>query len=74
METQKWLHIVSFSLVIIGGLNWGLFGLFGYDIIDELLGGFPTVAEVIYTLVGAASVYLLVTHIKECKTCSSVAK
>ena len=74
METQKWLHIVSFTLVIVGALNWGLFGLFNFDLIEAIFSGVPVVAEIIYTLVGVAGVYLLVTHKSECKICSEMAK
>jgi len=69
METKKWLHIISFALVIIGGLNWGLFGLFNIDLVDTILGGIPTLAEIVYVLIGAAAVYLVVTHAKDCKVC-----
>lgn len=71
MSTKKVLHIVSFALVVIGGLNWGIFGLFGNDIVDDLFGNVPTLAEIIYVLIGAATVYLLVTHAKDCKTCAA---
>ena len=76
METKKWLHIVSFTLVIVGALNWGLFGLFNFDLIEAILGGIlnGVIAEIIYTLVGIAGVYLLVTHMKECTTCSEMGK
>lgn len=74
METKKWLHIVSFTLVIIGALNWGLFGLFNFDLVETIFRGVPVVAEIIYTAVGIAGVYLLVTHMKECKTCSEMGK
>lgn len=71
MDSKKVLHMVAFALVVVGGLNWGLFGLFNFDLVDALFGGLPTLAEIIYVLVGAATVYLLVTHVKECKVCST---
>lgn len=69
MNWKKTLHIVAFVLVIVGALNWGLFGLFQVDLIEVLFGNMPTVAEVIYTLVGLSGVYLLVVHKDECKVC-----
>lgn len=68
---KKWLHMTAFVLVIIGGLNWGLFGLFNTDVIDVLFGTLPTIAEIIYTLIGIAAVYLAVTHAGDCKTCAA---
>lgn len=67
METKKILHDVAFVLVIIGGINWGLFGLFvtdgvGFDLVQALFGSVPTVAEIIYVLIGISAVYLAVTY------------
>lgn len=61
--------MVAFVLVIVGGINWGLFGAFGLDLVDLIFGGIPTVAEIIYVLIGISAVYLAVTHAKDCKTC-----
>lgn len=45
-------------LVIIGAINWGLIGLFNFDLVGFLFGG-PTslLSRVIYSLVGAAGLY-----------------
>ena len=46
------------ALLIIGGLNWGLVGLFQYDLVATIFGGPDAVlSRIIYTLVGAAAVY-----------------
>ncbi len=63
------LHMVTWILVIIGGLNWLLFGLFGWDV-GALFGGMDTIiAKIIYILVGLAAVYELTCHKKTCKLC-----
>lgn len=70
-QTQKWLHITAFILVIIGGINWGLFGLFDLDLVDAVFAGWsPFLANIIYVLVGISAVYLLIVHKGECKICS----
>lgn len=51
---------VTWALVIIGALNWGLVGLFNYDLVAALFGSMSTLAKIVYTLVGAAAVYELV--------------
>lgn len=51
-----WLSIV---LVIIGGLNWGLVGAINIDLVQLIFGGYPTVARIIYILVGLAAVYMI---------------
>lgn len=45
-------------LVIIGGINWGLIGLFNFNLVSTLFSGSLTfIARLIYTLVGLAAVY-----------------
>lgn len=47
-------------LVIIGALNWGLVGLFGFDLVAFLFGGqMSLVSRIVYTLVGIAGVVLI---------------
>lgn len=71
---MKVLHMVAFPLVLVGALNWGLVGLFSYNLVESLLGSWPTVVTLVYILVGASSVLLLVTHKSDCKTCSQMMK
>lgn len=48
----------SLILLIVGGLNWGLVGLFKLDLINATLGD-SWLARIIYVLVGAAAVYAI---------------
>lgn len=67
---MKGLHMVAFLLLVVGGLNWLLVGLFGWDV-GELFGGQEAiVSRVIYILVGLSALYLLVNHKKYCKACA----
>ena len=55
------LNIVTLVLIIIGGLNWLLVGLFQYDLVAALFGGQgATLARVIYVLVGVSAIWQLV--------------
>lgn len=66
---MKGLHILAFILVIVGGLNWLLVGLVGWDV-GELFGGMDAaISKVVYILVGLSAVYLIVTHKKDCTMC-----
>jgi len=59
---MKNLHAIAFILVIIGGLNWLLVGLIGWDI-GSLLGGQGALfSKVIYILVGLSALYLVFTN------------
>lgn len=45
-------------LVVLGGLNWGLIGLFNFDLVAELFGPMSSLTRLVYVLVGAAAVYM----------------
>lgn len=67
---MKALHMVSFVLVVVGGLNW-LLVAFGYNLVDSLLGEGSMLAKIVYILVGLSAVFLVVTHRSYCKHCVS---
>lgn len=58
--------MVTFTLLLIGGLNWLLVGVFGWGI-GQYLG--ETASRAVYVLVGLAAVAEVVTHKKNCKMC-----
>ncbi len=66
---MKVLHQVSYVFLWVGGLNWGLVGLFNYNLVASLLGSVAGAVNVVYVLVGLAAVYTLVTHKNYCKVC-----
>jgi len=66
---MKGLHVLTFALLVIGGLNWLLVGLFGWDV-GQLFGGQGAlVSRVIYVLVGLSALAVLFTHKGDCKAC-----
>ena len=65
---MKALHTVAFILLVVGGLNWLLVGLGVGDVVMYLGAA---LAKVVYVLVGLSAVYLIATHKKDCKNCSS---
>ena len=64
--------MITFLLVVVGALNWGLVGLFGFNLVTALVGTWPMVEKLVYVLVGASGVWLLVTHKTDCKICSKM--
>lgn len=49
---------LSLALVIVGAINWGLVGLFQFDLIAFLFGGQASLlSRVLYTVVGAAGLW-----------------
>ncbi len=71
---MKYLHMVSFGLLWVGGLNWGLVGLFKYNLVNSLFGAMPALEMLVYVLVGAAAVYTLATHKNYCMYCGDMKK
>lgn len=65
---MKWVHIVAFLLLAIGGINWGLTAL-GWNVVNLIFGAWPIVEKLIYLLVGVSAIWLLVMHKKDCKMC-----
>jgi uncharacterized membrane protein YuzA (DUF378 family) len=64
------VHKVAWVLVLVGALNWGLVGLFQWNLVAALVGGWPMLERLVYILVGAASVLmLLMPSCKPCKEC-----
>jgi len=55
---MKAVRFIAMLLIIIGALNWGLFGLFQYDFVADIFGGPDSaLSRIVYTLVGIAGIY-----------------
>lgn len=55
---MKTLDVIALVLIIVGGLNWLLFGLFEWDLVGGIFGGMDSVlAKIIYIVVGIAAIY-----------------
>ena len=66
---KKGFHMVTYLLLIIGGLNWLLVGLFQWEV-GALFGGMGAiVSRIIYVLVGLSALWELLCHKKCCKMC-----
>ena len=51
---------IALILAIIGGLNWGSIGIFGFDLVAFLFGGSSSASSrVVYTLVGLAAIWCI---------------
>ncbi|WP_019412909.1 DUF378 domain-containing protein [Paenisporosarcina sp. TG20] len=52
------LNTIALLLIIIGGLNWLLVGLFQWDLVGGLFGGMDSaIARIVYVIVGLAAIY-----------------
>ena len=57
---MKNLDIVVAVLLIVGGLNWGLVGLFKFNLVTSLLGNDTLFSTIVYVLVGVAALYQVI--------------
>ena len=55
---------LTLLLVIVGGLNWGLVGLFGFDLVATIFGPGSLLARAVYVIVGASAVWQIVPLLK----------
>ena len=51
------LNLVTLALVIVGGLNWGLVGLFDFDLVAALFQPASALARIVYILVGLSAAW-----------------
>ncbi len=69
------LHKIAFCLLVIGGLNWGLVAI-GYwmgtnwNVVNLLLGSWPTIENLVYLLVGLSALSILFKHKGDCRECN----
>ena len=55
------LRYTAYALVIIGALNWGLIGLFGFDLVAAIFGEMTVMSRIIYSLVGLSAIITALT-------------
>jgi hypothetical protein len=57
---KKVIDLIALVLVIVGGLNWGLVGLFDLDLVAALFGMGSVLAKIVYVLVGLSALWLAI--------------
>lgn len=56
---SKELDMVTYALVTVGALNWGLVGAFKLDLVQIILGTSPALVQLVYIVVGLSGLYSL---------------
>ena len=57
--SSKGFDYTALTIVIIGAINWGLIGLFKFDLVATLFGNMSILSRIVYALVGFAGIYLI---------------
>ena len=61
MSAMDW---IAMTLLFVGGVNWGLIGLFNFNLVAFIFGEMTTISRLIYVLVGLAALYSIYTASK----------
>ncbi len=64
LNVVDWIAMI---LMIIGGLNWGLVGVFKFDLVRAIFGDMTIISRIVYILVGVAAIYGIFILLRLCK-------
>jgi uncharacterized membrane protein YuzA (DUF378 family) len=56
MSKLDWISLVA---VTVGGINWGLVGVFDWNLVEAVLGGVQTLEKIVYILIGLSALYMI---------------
>lgn len=57
-------NLIAYIILIIGGLNWGLIGIFNFNLVTSIFGAYPAVGSIIvYILVALSAIWLIISPI-----------
>lgn len=54
---MKVIDTIALILIIIGAINWGLIGLFNFNLVDTIFGAMSVISRIIYILVGISGLW-----------------
>jgi len=57
------INLIAYILVIIGGINWFIIGVSGFDLVAGIFGTLSVVSCIIYILVGLSALWLIISPI-----------
>ena len=58
------VNVITLVLLIVGGLNWGLIGLFGFDLVAALFGEMSALSRIVYSLVGVSALVQILALVR----------
>jgi hypothetical protein len=56
---MKVIDTIALVLIIIGAINWGLVGIFNFNLVDAIFGAMSTISRIIYILVGISGLWAI---------------
>lgn len=64
---MKLLDNIILTLIILGSINWGLIGIFQFDLISNIFGYMSVFSRIIYSIIGISGLYAISFFIKNQK-------
>lgn len=64
---MRTLNIITLALIVIGGLNWGLVGLFDFNLVAAIFGIESVLSRLIYILVGLSAIWQIAPFLSAIK-------
>ena len=61
LNAIDWIAII---LLAVGGLNWGLVGIFNFDLVAAIFGDMSALSRIVYAVVGICAIYVLAISAK----------
>ena len=61
---MKVIDKIALVLIIIGAINWGLVGIFNFNLVEAIFGGFSWLSRIIYILVGISGIWSIAFYSK----------
>ena len=56
---MKVIDTIALVLIIIWAINWGLVGIFNFNLVDAIFGAMSTISRIIYILVGISGLWAI---------------
>lgn len=56
---MKVIDTIALILIIIGAINWGLVGIFNFNLVDAIFGAMSVISRIIYILVGISGLWTI---------------
>lgn len=62
------INTITLVLLIVGGLNWLLVGLFGFDLVAAIFGQMSVLSRIVYVLVGLSALWQIIPLLRGAET------
>ena len=71
MKTLYWITLI---LLVVGGLNWLLVGLFDFDLVAAIFGDMSALSRLVYVVVGLSAITVLALSVRLNKTATALTR